>query len=66
MLSWSLWVGIKYVERSTRTVVPNSQIPSIFTNDNEIHKLTFDAGNAGFIHAPSIARATTSAVLREG
>ncbi|MBK7305386.1 MAG: hypothetical protein IPI90_19570 [Saprospiraceae bacterium] len=26
-----------------RTVVPNSQIPSLFTNDNEIHKLTFDA-----------------------
>lgn len=49
-----------------RTVVPNSQIPSLFTNDNEIHKLTFDAGNAGFIHAPSIAQATTSAVLREG
>ena len=49
-----------------RTIVPNSQIPTLFSNTDQIHKLTFDEGNAGFIHAPSIAQATTSAVLREG
>jgi hypothetical protein len=49
-----------------RTDVPNSQMPTLFNNDSQIHKLTYDEGNAGFIHAPSIAQATTSAVLREG
>ncbi len=49
-----------------RTDVPISQMPTLFNNDSQIHKLTYEEGNAGFIHAPSIAQATTSAVLREG
>ena len=49
-----------------RTEVPNNEIPTLFSNVNQNNKLTYEDGNAGFIHAPSIAQATTSAVLREG
>lgn len=49
-----------------RQVVPQSEIPSQLTNTGETYPLTYETGNAGFIHAPSIAQATTGAVLREG
>ncbi|MEN0005510.1 MAG: hypothetical protein AAF798_15270, partial [Bacteroidota bacterium] len=49
-----------------RVPVPKSEIPSHFANGKHTFPLTYEVGNAGFIHAPSIAQATSSAVLRQG
>ncbi len=49
-----------------RQVVPNVEIPSQLSNAGQTYPLTYETGNAGFIHALSIAQATTGAVLRQG
>ncbi len=50
----------------SKVAVAENDIPDLFTNNNHTFPLTYEEGNAGFIHAPSIAQAVTGAVLREG